>query len=280
MRRTWIWGALSTLILWAGFSPVTYAATVPGKIGMEMVVLLPSHGSLAVFEQVDMSTAAANPVIGIIPHAKGIEGIGANVVRIANNYVVMNGSPTKFALKYDVPWNDKSDTLLLPAYLATNTLVLLAPSSLSLPEVLNPSLVPAGKGKLPGIANSPVFDEYATSNLQAGQDFQAVIESQAITQTGNSLLIPSGGSYPVVGSIFEALLVLVGLGGIVIGIYWRPLYRYSRKRALREQLLSELAVLEASHRRGEVAEDAYRVQRDELLANLGEVWDVNESQIG
>lgn len=280
MRRGWIWGVLSTLILWAVFSPVTYAASLPGKIGMEMVVLLPSHGTLAVFEQVDMSTVATDPVIGIIPHARGVEGIGGNIIRISSNYVVMNGSPTKFALKYDVPWNGKSDTLLLPAYLATNTLVLLAPSSLSLPEVLNPSLVPAGKGKLPGIANSPVFHEYATSNLQAGQGFQAVIEAQAITQTGNSLLMPSGGSYPVVGSIFEALLVLLGLGGIVIGIYWRPLYQYSRKRALREQLLSELAVLEASYRRGEVADDAYLAQRAELMANLGEVWDVNESQVG
>ena len=280
MRRTWIWGVLSTLILWAGFSQVTYAATVPGKIRMEMVVLLPSHGSLAVFEQVDMLTVASNPVVGIIPRANGVEGIGANIVRVSSNYVVMNGNPTKFALKYDVPWNGKSDTLLLPAYLATNTLVLLVPSSLSLPEVLNPSLVPAGKGKLPGIANSPVFDEYATSNLQAGQGFQAVIESHGIAQTGNSLLIPSGGSYPLVGSIFEALLVLLGMGGVVIGIYWRPLYRYSRKRAMRERLLSELAVLEAGHRRGEVTEDAYLVQRAELLANLGEVWEVNESQIG
>ncbi|MHB1610970.1 MAG: hypothetical protein ACYCT0_04670 [Sulfobacillus sp.] len=279
LRRLFSW-VVAVLGIILAASPSTYAASVPGKIGMEMVVLLPSHGKLAVFEQVDMSTLTPNPVIGIIPHAEGLEGVGDGIIKTSGNYVVMNGTPKQFAIKYDVGWNGKSANLLLPAYLATNALVILAPSDLSLPEVLNPSLVPAGKGKLPGIPNSPLFYEYATSNLQAGQGFQAVIESKVIAQSSNALLLPSGGSYPVVGSIFQALLVILGLGGIFIGMNWRPLSQYSRRQAIRDQLLSELAVLEASHRRGEVAENAYETIRQELLVNLSTVWDVHESRVG
>lgn len=271
--------ALIVVIL--GSAPLSHAATVPGKIGMEMVVLLPTkHHQLAVFEQVDMSTTVANPVIGIIPHAIGVVGVGATFLKTSKNYVVMSGTPKQFALKYDVPWDGRSLSLLFPAYLATSALVLLAPRSLTLPEVLNPSLVPAGHGKLPGISQSPTFSEYATSNLAPGQGFQVVVEAKAIAQTGSLLRLPGAGSFPVVGSLFEALLVVMGLGAVALGLNWKPLSRYSRRAALRTQMLGELAALDASYRRGEVAEDAYLRQRTELLGGLVEVWEPGEPRVG
>ncbi len=280
-RVKWFMATMALIAVLLGAAPLSYAATVPGKIGMEMVVLLPTkHHQLAVFEQVDMSTTVASPVIGIIPHALGLVGVGGTILKTAKNYVVMSGTPRQFALKYDVPWNGRSLNLLFPAYLATNALVLLAPRSLTLPEVLNPSLAPAGHGKLPGIPNSPTFAEYATSNLAAGQGFQAVVEAKVIAQTGPSLLLPGGGSFPVVGSLFEALLIVMGLGAVSLGLNWKPLSRYSRRAALRNQMLAELAALDASYRRGEVADDAYLRQRDELMGGLVDVWEPGEPRVG
>ncbi len=280
-RTKWVTSMVAMLATVLGWSPLSYAASAPGKIGMEMVVLLPiQHHQLAVFEQVDMSTTVTDPVIGVIPHAIGIVGVGGTILKTASNYVVMSGTPKRFALKYDVPWNGRSISLLFPSYLATNALVLLAPTNLTLPEVLNPSLVPAGHGKLPGITNSPTFSEYATSNLAAGQGFQAVVESKVIAQTGSSLLLPGGGAFPVVGSLFEALLIVLGLGAVALGINWKPLSRYSRRAILRTQLLGELAALDASYHRGEMAEEAYLKQRAELVGGLVEVWEPGEPRVG
>ena len=280
MRRSkWVGALVLMLVPMLGFGPLVDAAS--GKIGMEMVVLLPTkHHQLAVFAQVDMATPVADPVIGIIPRAIGVVALGGTILETTGNDVVMKGTPSRFALKYDVPWNGRSLNLLFPAYLATNAWVLLAPSNLALPEVLNPSLVPAGHGKLPGIPNSPTFSEYATSNLAVGQGFQVVVEAKGITQTGSSLLLPGGGMYPLVGALCQALLVLLALGAVALGLNWKPLSQYSRKSQLRRQLMGELAVLDAGYHRGEIAQEAYWEQRQELMVGLFEVWEPGEPRVG
>lgn len=274
MRR-WLARLGSALVLWGAWSvPAAHAATTPaGKIGMEMIVFLPQAGRLAVFQQVVMTGKVADPTVGLLPGATGVSAINARIAHSGAGFVVVSGTPGQFALRYDIPWNGKSANLSVPAYLATSALVFLVPQSLSVPAVLNPALVPAGHGKLPGIPHSPVFNEYATTNVAAGQALPVVLEEQAAgASTGQTPLFPSGGNHPLIGALFEALVVLVGMGALAWALNWRPVAAYSRRPGERERLLAELAAWDASYHRGEVDDEAYRSHREELVASLCRVW--------
>lgn len=259
-----------------GLEPLSYAATVPagsGQIRMEMVVVLPQKGHLAVFQQVDLPQGGGVATIGVPFGASGVTAMGATLLRQSASAVVLKNPQAKLALRYNVPWNGQSLDLVLPAYAAVQSLVFLVPSQLTVPSVLNPALSPNGKGKIPGIANSPVFREYATSNVAQGQGFRVVLEKSGVKSSGGSALFANSGSYPALGSVFQGLLVLLAAGAVILAFNWRPAYRFSRNPLIRRQLLHELALLDASFGRGELNQAAYDTRRRELMGELQSVWD-------
>lgn len=267
------WGvtlAAAILSVLLAASPAA-ASTTTSKVGMEMLVLLPEKGQLAVYQQVAMKPPLANPVIGILRGATQVSVVGAQASLLSGDAVRIAGSPSSFAIRYFVPWNERSATLTLPLYLASNALVLLIPSDLSVPQVLNPALASMGSGKIPGIANSPVFQEYATANLPQGEGFTIVVERAGLTATGQSPILPAPTS-PWVSRGFEAAILAAVAGGLLLAVNWKPAWRWSRGLSMRERLLRELAMLDASYRRREMAEEDWHHNRAEILQALSRVW--------
>ncbi|MBX5467597.1 MAG: hypothetical protein K6U14_08945 [Firmicutes bacterium] len=251
-------------------APVALAAG-GGAVGMEMLVLLPEQGELAVYQQVVMKTPAPAAQIGVLSGAREVAAVGVSAVQATGNEVVVEGAPRSFALRYFVPWNGRSGTYAIPTFLPTQALVLLVPESLAVPQVLNPALVSAGHGKIPGIPQSPVFQEFATANLAQGQRFSMVIEAAGLSAASAApvaLPVPS----PWLSRGIEAAALLVAAFGVWAAVNWRPAWQWSRRRMVRERLLAELAQLDAGYRRGEVAEGDWRRLRAELFAALKEVW--------
>ncbi|MCL6563795.1 MAG: hypothetical protein K6U87_12395 [Firmicutes bacterium] len=267
------WGvSLAAAILAVFFVASPAAASTPtSKVGMEMLVLLPEKGQLAVYQQVAMKPPLPNPVIGILRGASQVSVVGAQASLLSGDAVRVNGSPSSFAIRYFVPWNQRSATLTLPLYLASNALVLLIPSQLSVPQVLNPALASMGSGKIPGIANSPVFQEYATANLPQGEGFTIVVERAGLTATGQSPVLPAPTS-PWVSRGFEAAILAAVAGGLLLAVNWKPAWRWSYGLSMRERLLRELATLDASYRRQEMAEEDWHRNRAEILQALSRVW--------
>jgi len=271
MRRTGLWAILLAVLVWG---PPAEAASLPvgGKAEMEMVVVMPEPHYLAVYQQWVMNRA--QPVtVGILTGARGLSGYGGRIAATGNGYAVVQPNGTKFAVRYQVPWNGQSASLAIPAYETTNALVVLTPTSLTVPAVLNPSWAPAGKGRIPGIPHSPVFFEYVTTNVAQGQTVPLVIEGAGAGLAANPGLYQGTGNHPGWGTGFLLAIGLVALGGVALALNWKPVTGYSRRRYVREQLLSELAVLQASYRRGEIPEDAYLAERRTLLSALAAIGD-------
>ncbi|AEJ41552.1 hypothetical protein TPY_3400 [Sulfobacillus acidophilus TPY] len=271
MRRMGLWALLLAVLVWG---PPVKAASLPigGKAEMEMVVVMPEPHYLAVYQQWVMNMA--QPVtVGILTGARSLSGYGGRIAATGNGYAVVQPNGTKFAVRYEVAWNGQSASLAIPAYETTNALVILTPTSLTVPSVLNPSLAPAGKGRIPGIPHSPVFYEYATTNVAQGQTVPLVIERAGSALAANPGLYQGTGNHPGWGTGFLLAIGLVALGGVALALNWKPVTGYHRRRYVREQLVSELAILEASYRRGEIAEDAYRAERQTLLSALAAIGD-------
>lgn len=269
-----LWRLLIGMVLLLGLNTPAWAAAPPKSITMEMLVFLPQKGSLAVYQQVALAGSAESAKIGILAGARQIQALGAQIASKSSGAVVVSGSPHSFALKYLVPWNDRSATLNVTQYLGVKALVVLVPPSLVAPTVLNPSLASAGEGKIPGVANSPKFKEFATTQISPGEQFSVVLESKAVAAANAGTgTLPHNGTYPQMGTLFRVLLVLLGLGGCYLAVNWKPLHGRLPNRLRQEQLLGELAGLDAGHRHREVSEDDWLRNRQELLEELGTVWD-------
>ncbi len=270
MRSVWI--GLAGMAL-AVLPATASQAAGSSAIRLEMLVMLPAKGHLAVYEQVTMERPAPHPVAGIMAHAARIQVVSASVLRQGPGYLVMKGSPAKFAVRYDVPWNGRSGSYPIPAYFATGTVALLVPGSLDVPAVLNPSLALKDQGKIPGVADSPVFEEYVTTNVAPGQSLPLVLEGPAAASA--SPPDPHGLTGPAWA---RALLVALMAGSALLaGIAswrWKPIgAMFSDMGKLRSQLLGALASTEAAHRRGEIPDDVYKQEKRGLVAALQRVWD-------
>ena len=163
----------------------------------------------------------------------------------------------------------------MPAFESIEGLIFLTPHSLTVPAVLNPSLRHAGQGRLPGVPHSPVFDEYTTSDVVQGESVPLVIEAAATRASAVSTLFQGSGNDPVMASLFQGLIVLVGLGAALAATHWKPAQYPDRRHKVREQRLQELAILDACHRRGEISDAEHQAQRKELMAALTQGWDEN-----
>lgn len=268
MRAVWIGLALAVL-------PATASqAAGPSAIRLEMLVMLPEKGHLAVYEQVTMARPSPHPVAGIMAHAVHIQAVSASVLRQGPGYLVMKGSPEKFAVRYDVPWNGRSGSYPIPAYVATGTVALLVPGSLDVPAVLNPSLALKDQGKIPGVADSPVFEEYVTANVAPGQSLPLVLEGPAAVSASRPPALHGLAGPAWVRALLVALMAGAALLAGIASWRWKPIEAmFTDMEKLRVQLLGALATTEAAHRRGEIPDDVYKQEQRGLVAALQRVWE-------
>lgn len=274
MKKRWLVGGfvaglLMILVTLAGSRPAAAASvtTYPGKIGLELVVLLPHQHQLEVYQQVSMSQLSSNPWLGIIPGHGPVSPINVSLAHVGTHHVVVLGTPSAIAIKYTLPWDGRSGLYTLHSYEATSGLVVMVPMSMNLPPVLNPNWQTLAPRKIPGLPNSPTFRVYATNNVLAGASVAFSVSTgaaapQAVTPTG----------FPRAGVALRFLTAIVLLGALVLVVNWSPLKPLPVGGAEQESLLARLANVEAQHRSGELSDEDYRVQRAEALSELERQW--------
>lgn len=260
--------AAATQFFWV--SPMWAAQR--SAIGMEMLVVMPKGHRLAIYQEEVLTGGQATARVGILPHAKNLIGLGARVLSRHGDITRVQGSSKKWALRYEVGWNGRSASLPVSTVEGVNTLVILTPDSLAVPTVLNPALNPSGKGRLPGVPNSPVFEEFSTSQVGPGESVPLVVEAAS---KGVPVAAGSAGDYPRVGLVWVALCLVAATLTIVWAFHWKPLDGRLRRQGMRSALLRELAVWDASFGRGEIAMEDYQSHRQEMIEALVGVWAVD-----
>lgn len=271
-RRTtgWIAGLVAGLAVLVGGSGIAAAApttTYPGKIGLELVVLLPHQHQLDVYQQVSMSQISSNPWLGIIPGHGTVSPINVSLAHVGKQHVVVLGTPSAMAIKYTLPWDGRSGLFTLHSYEATSGLVVMVPMSMNLPPVLNPNWQTLAPRKIPGLPNSPTFRVYATNNILAGASVAfSVSTGAAVTQS-----VPAAG-FPRAGVALRFLTAIVLLGALALVVNWSPLKPLPADGIDQESLLARLANIEAQHRAQELSDEDYRTERGAVLSELERHW--------
>lgn len=259
-------GAMVALGVWLATSGAVWAAAPP-KTSLELLVLIPSHHHLAVFEQVELARPTTDPTIGLLQGYSSLAGINVALKNPTATTAAVVGTVSEIAVKYTLPWNGTSLLLQEVAPEATAAVVIMVPMSLTLPSVVNPIWSPSKARKIPGLPNSPLFRVFSTGNLRAGQNFGASLENTASVVAPP---LPREG-YPLAGRAAEFLFGLLVLGALLLAINWKPL-RGAAGGGARDRLLGRLAVLDAQFRRGELDAADYRRERESLFHDAERVW--------
>lgn len=264
MRR--LFGALMALTgLLILPATVQAASPPPQAVAMEMVIVIPKGRTLRVFQQVVLRQP--HPVVvGVLSHAAHLRVIGGKMesLGIAGAKVLPTGS--RFAVRYQVPWNGHSSTLALTNAETTKALVVLTMPQVGLPPILNPRWQSIGEGRIPGVPNSPVFQEYATTRVPAGERVPVVLERNLGGPADS--LYAGPGTYSWAGHLALWLMGILALLGIWVAFYWRPVPQDAMSDDRRRRLLGELAALRAAQTRGELTEDGYHRERADILSLL------------
>lgn len=259
--------ALSVLV--GGF---VSAASVPDNVAMEMLVLLPQSGDLAIFQEL-LVTRPGLPLVVTLPHgARHVMFEGGTLKTRRRNVVVVTPSKKKIALRYLVPWDKRAATFSLAINRPLNRAVYLVPSGLHIPPVLNPTLVSSGQGLLPGFPNSPRFREWSTENVAAGQAVPVVVEGTNGGRTGDAET-RSHNAGLVLANIFGGLIMVLSAGAVVLSLYWPKVPWAKRNRLIQRRLIREIASLDADYRQGAIDALSYRRLRRYAVDALEKVWD-------
>ena len=201
------------LMIWGGADrAVAKAQSVPDPLSTEILIILPTPRHLAIYQQMLFQRDPQTAVIGVLSHASGIQPVNGGLISVRSHYAIVKTRHRHFALRYQVPWNGQMQNYALPAYLTITHLAMLVPLPLTLPPVLNPALAWQGRGHLAAVAGSPVFSEYVTSHLMAGEDFSIMVARQVAGQGRDGRVLTSH-LYPGLGAgIKWAMGVLAGSG--------------------------------------------------------------------
>lgn len=262
---------LVIMLMWVvGVGGMAMAASSPisGTVGMELFVVIPHGHELAVYQQVTFSQPGVNPSVGIIQGHGPVKAINFSLKSVGPDKAVIIGNPAAVAMTYDVPWDGTSKLIHVYQYQPAQAAVVMIPRSMAVPPVLNPQWTSLKPRKIPGLLHSPTFDVLGTNNLVAGQTLAISLESGASAQSIAS--VPAG--YPGAGIVMELILGLVALAGLALVVNWNPLRPRDTVQVQRESLLARLASLESQYRRGELDESTWKLQREELLVELEQVW--------
>ncbi len=271
MRRSPRAFILSLVLVCLAGSPV-FAASPSLQNHVEMLVLLPDGQHLAVYEQV--SVAPARTVeLGVMPHATDLHAAADMTAHPGPGVVILHGAGTKFAVRYKVGWNGRSGSYRLPFEQSTAALIVLLPATLRLPSVLNPALALAGHGKIPGVAGSPEFNEYTTAQIPAGDAINLVLEHRTPSLSGVAVPFNTPRLPKALGTLLQAAIACMALAGVGAAVRLRPLPACAAPApGAQDRLLGELAILDATFRRGELAKEVYAGDRAALLEQLRQVW--------
>lgn len=261
--RSWrgaVLGAMATLAA-VGLGPARPAMAVSTpEIGMEMLILIPRGHHLSAFEQIMQAPhAQASLSIGMLTGARKVRVVGASLLHRSGATVVVRPTSQHPAVRYRVPWNGHSVALRLQPPDRIGALVVLVEPSLRLPAVLNPTLGAVGQGRIPGVPNSPIFDEYGASRLSSDRPIPLVLE-HVLAGVGGSQ-----GNHPAVAHLFELMAGLASLAAVYAALYWRPV---APPTGPVDRALQDLAATLAAFRRGELDADRYRSRRRELLEQI------------
>lgn len=258
-----IWTVVFVVALtWIILSPAAHATSTysRSRVSLDMIILIPHGRELAVFQQVVFSQAMGGVTpVGIFSHAQTPRVIGGQLVRRQSGIVWVLPRTTRLALRYRIPWNKQSLATEIDSPMKVGTLVVLAEPTITLPEILNPVWAPVGEGRIPGVANSPTFDEYASRALRVGQRVPLVVESGPM-----SLGVKSTGNHPGVARAFKLAMALFMLAAVVGAMHWRKASQHSAFSIA----LQRLARLAAALRQGTIDVESYYTQRQRILRQL------------
>lgn len=262
-------GGLVGLGIVAIASPSVVAASpAVSPIAMDLFILMPDHQALAIYQEVVVQNSSRGSVeFGIIPQARDVRGLGFSVARPSASQLVAFSHRHHLAIRYRIPWNGSADSVSVTNDAPTEALVVLVPESLSVPEVLNPALQYMGSGNIPGVPAGPKFQEYVTNQLGQGQSVPLVLEKAPTTATPPQ---PSrSGNHPVAAALFEVMVVVIGLGALLLGLYWRPI-DHNKPHRLTANTLDQLAEIWMQHQKGFLSDDGYQESWKRIVMERGE----------
>ncbi len=241
---------------------VQAAPSLSQPIAMEMVIIIPKGHALRVFQQVVLPQSKP-VVLGILSQSSHLRVIGGKLDAFSDREARVLPTGSRFAVRYQVPWNGHSSTLAFTNPETTKALVVLTTPRVGLPPILNPRWQSMGEGRIPGVPNSPVFQEYAATRVLAGQRVPLVLERN--TGGPADALYTGPGTYPGAGHVALWLMgILILLCGW-LAFNWRPVPQETLSDDRQWRLLGELAALRAAKRRGELTEDGYQRERADIL---------------
>jgi hypothetical protein len=266
MTRRLFWLCAVAVAVLLGGSAAAQAPPAAPAVTLELLVLIPSHHELAVYEQLEFARPVVNPTVGVLKGYHQLQGINVTARGDGAMSATVTGTASTIALKYFLPWDGTSVLAEERVPAKTDAVVIMVPTSLTLPPVINPVWSASKSRRIPGLPNSPLFRVFSTGNVRAGQSLGASIET---TADAAPVALPPAG-FPMAGRVAELLFGLVVVGGMLLALNWRGLEPLGQ--GARDQLLGRLAVLESQYRRGEVDTRTYRQERETLLADAETWW--------
>jgi hypothetical protein len=270
MRAVIRWGAalLGALAVLVMAAPAAGAAAV----SLELFVLIPHQHQLAVYQQVNISHPTGVTTVNVLAGYRDLRAINVRAAAVSGDSVTVIGDVPELALRYVIPWNGTSKLATVAMNASTTAVVVMVPTkTLTLPNVLNAIWEPLNARKIPGLPDSPTFSVWATGKVRAGQSIAFSVERVGGAEAGlPSTFQPQG--FPTVAALLTLLLALVLLVVALLVVNWKPTHP-AVSPVRREELMGQLAQLEAHYRQGGVEDAVYERQRGEMLAELCTLWE-------
>ncbi len=224
-------------------------------VRMEMVIVIPKGHRLAIFQQVVWQSQGGSGLVATLPGARNLRSIDAHLLYSGPSGALVNTPTGRFALRYSVPWNGHSSSLTLPTPASLGALLVLTPGSVVLPPVLNPLLQESGRGRIPGVPNSPVFREWGASAIHAGTPVMMVFEQAAPLAPARKT-----GTYPGAALAFQTGMALASLGALLVALNRRS------DLVSRSGVWERLAEIRARYVRGVISADELQGEVRNVLA--------------
>ena len=193
---------------------VSQAQEAPA-ISAEMIILVPHGHSLAVFQEIDLrhSKSRFSPV-ALFRGAHAVHAISGRVKLSGPGQWQYRPNHLQAALRYLVPWNGRSASLVMKSRDAIGGVTVLTQPSLQLPAILNPALAAVGEGKIPHVPQSPTFAEYVSRGHRPGRSLTLDIERE--------IKPPLSQASRVVGRLMLGLAGFAIAAALAQALYWRP----------------------------------------------------------
>lgn len=241
--------ALGMVLALAGSTASVNAAATRQRdpIQTQLLIIVARGARLSVFQELTLAHPLGQGRIAVLEGAHRVRMVGGTAIQRGRGTVLVKARGRRIVLRYRVAWNGQSWAGTYPHLGALRAGLVLTEPSLALPGLLNPDLTPIGEGRIPALADSPRFEEYAVGRLRPNQPTPLVVEHVA------PLGQPSG-----VAHLDEGLVGLLMLGALIWALNWKPAQPTPPLYAL-EKVLDNVA-------RGAVSRAEWRAA---LLRELG-----------